>query len=235
MWVSLCYQLINNRNAAASLWTVPTHHQTAHIYFLLVCRHPVKLSVTCQCCRIKKCTHFFAHLQVDNNQGLLLRKEKEEALSLPAESLLKRQTATTYLRGQYEASVRQKKANRASQNGTEQAEEVKGANLSSQTSFQTKSHHHQPYTQTHLLPQPYSNPQSSHSKSSTLPLSASTDHPKVCYFNQNAASVQGVYVCLLSSNVDEWSGMIHIYSNDQNNQFDRRGHFVPRTKCFLKI
>lgn len=116
---------------------------------------------------------------VDNNQGLLLRKEKEEALSLPAESLLKRQTATTYLRGQYEASVKQKKANRASQNGTEQAEEVKSANLSGQTSFQTKSHHHQPYTQTHLLPQPYSNPQSSHSKSSTLPSTASTDHPKV--------------------------------------------------------
>ncbi|XP_039984836.1 LIM domain only protein 7-like isoform X2 [Xiphias gladius] len=105
---------------------------------------------------------------VDDNQGLLFNSEREEFLSPPNKSLLKRQTATGHLRGQYQASVRQKKANMAKQNGTEQAEEGKGVSLSSQTTFQTNGYHHQPYTQTQLLPQPYSTLLSHHSKSSTL-------------------------------------------------------------------
>ncbi|XP_041812847.1 LIM domain only protein 7b isoform X3 [Chelmon rostratus] len=116
---------------------------------------------------------------VDNNQGLLLKSEKEEPLSPPTESSLKRQTATGYLKGQYQASVRQKKAQQAKLNGAEQAEEeVKGAAISSQTSLQTNGYHHQPSTHTQLLPQPYSNLQVHYSKSSTLPSNGTTDHPK---------------------------------------------------------
>ncbi|XP_070765202.1 LIM domain only protein 7b [Enoplosus armatus] len=112
---------------------------------------------------------------VDNNQGVLLKSEKEESLSPPPESSLKRQTATAHLKGPYQASIGQKKANQAKQNGTEQGEEVK-ATLSSQTSFQTNGYHHQPYTQTQ---QPYSNLPAHHNKSSTLPSNASIDPPKV--------------------------------------------------------
>lgn len=119
-------------------------------------------------CTVPLSTSFFFRFQVDDNQGLLFNSEREEFLSPPNKSLLKRQTATGHLRGQYQASVRQKKANMAKQNGTEQAEEGKGVSLSSQTTFQTNGYHHQPYTQTQLLPQPYSTLLSHHSKSSTL-------------------------------------------------------------------
>ncbi|XP_040894523.1 LIM domain only protein 7-like isoform X2 [Toxotes jaculatrix] len=113
---------------------------------------------------------------VDDSQGLLLNSKKEECLSPPTKSLLKRQTATGHLRGQYQASIRQKKANQAQQHGTEQGEEGKGASLFSQTSLQTNGYHHQPYTQTQFLPQPYSNLQSHHhNKSSTLS-SSKVDH-----------------------------------------------------------
>ncbi|XP_070826282.1 LIM domain only protein 7b [Chaetodon trifascialis] len=117
---------------------------------------------------------------VDNNQGLLLNNEKEEALSPSTESSLNRQTATGYLKGQYQASVRQKKkGQQAKLNGTEQTEEVvKGTTLSSQTSHQTNGYHLQPSTHTQPLPQPYSNPQANYNKGSTLPSNASTDHPK---------------------------------------------------------
>ncbi|KAM8762469.1 LIM domain only protein 7-like isoform 6-T10 [Acanthopagrus schlegelii] len=116
---------------------------------------------------------------VDDNQGLLLKSEKETSLSPPPiEPLLKRQTATAHLRGQYQASIKQKKANQVKQNGAEQAEEVKGATFSSQTSLQTNGHH-LPSTQTQLLPQPYSAPQARHVKGSILQSDGSTDHPKV--------------------------------------------------------
>ncbi|XP_045888393.1 LIM domain only protein 7b isoform X6 [Micropterus dolomieu] len=88
---------------------------------------------------------------VDDNQGLLLKSDKEESLSPFPES---------------------------KQNGTEQGEEVKGATLSSQTSLQINGCH-QPYTQTQLLPQPYSNQQAHHNKSSTFTSDASIDRPKV--------------------------------------------------------
>ncbi|XP_037610238.1 LIM domain only protein 7b isoform X3 [Sebastes umbrosus] len=116
---------------------------------------------------------------VDDNQGLLMKNEKEESVSPTTKSSLKRQTATAYLTGQQPASIRLEKADQARQNGTEQREEVKCATLSSQTSFQTNGYHHQPYTHTQLLPQPYSNPQTHHNKSLTLPSNASTDLPKV--------------------------------------------------------
>ena len=114
-----------------------------------------------------------------------MKSEKETSLSpSPIEPLLKRQTATAHLRGQYQASVKQKKANQAKQNGAEQAEVVKGATFSSQTSFQTNGHH-LPSTQTQLLPQPYSAPQARHVKGSILPSDGSTDHPKVsCFFQR---------------------------------------------------
>ncbi len=157
----------------------------------------------------------FLHLQVDNNQGPLLNQEeeKEDTLPLPTESLLKRQTATSYLKGQYQASVRQKKANQAKQNRAEQAGEVQGAAVSSQTPFLSGSYHHQPYTQTHLLPQPYSNPQSHHIKSSTLPSTASTDHPKVCFFfhsEHNICTILiDVFKFLNNFNFCVWSSIIH--------------------------
>lgn len=136
----------------------------------------------------------YCPLQVDNNQGLLLKSEREESLPQPAESLLKRQTATAHLKSQYQASVRQKRANLAKQNVPEQREEVKGARLSSQTSFQTNGYHHQPYTQTHLLPQPYSNLQA-HSRTSTLPLYAGIDRPEVCcVIFQHTAFLLCIYI-----------------------------------------
>lgn len=137
------------------------------------------VKITC----IRSFLFFFVHLQVDNNHGLLLKSEKETSLSSsPIEPLLKRQTASAHLRGQYQASIKQKKANQAKQDGAEQAEEVKGAPFSSQTSFQTNGHH-QPSTQTQLLPQPYSAPQARHIKGSIIPSNGSTDHPKVsCFF-----------------------------------------------------
>ncbi|XP_078103045.1 LIM domain only protein 7-like isoform X2 [Sander vitreus] len=107
-----------------------------------------------------------------DNQGLLLKNEQEESLSPTTKSSLKRQTATD-LKGQ------QKKANQAKQNGTEQGEKVQGATVSRPTAFQTDGYHRQPYTQTQLLPQPYSNLQTHHNKSLTLPSDASIDLPKV--------------------------------------------------------
>ncbi|KAG7222349.1 hypothetical protein INR49_016304 [Caranx melampygus] len=105
---------------------------------------------------------------VDDNQGLLLNSEKEEAVSTKS---LPRTAAAANLRGQYQASIRQKKANQAKLKGAEQKEEGKGASVSSQTN----GYHHQPYTNAQILPQPYSNLQSHHNKSSTLPLTK-VDH-----------------------------------------------------------
>ncbi|TKS70279.1 LIM domain only protein 7 [Collichthys lucidus] len=110
---------------------------------------------------------------VDNNQGLLLKSEKEESLSQPIESSLKRQTASTHLTGQHQPLITHRKGFQAKQHGAEQREEVKGVTLSSQTN----GYHHQPYSQTQL--QPYSNPQAHHNNSSTFSTNASIDHTKV--------------------------------------------------------
>nr|XP_033476620.1 LIM domain only protein 7b isoform X5 [Epinephelus lanceolatus] len=116
---------------------------------------------------------------VDNNQGVLLKNEKEESLSPATKSSLKRQTATAHLETPHQASLTHRQAHQVKQNGTEQGEEVKAATLSSQISFQTNGYHHQPYTQNQLLPQPYSNQQTHYNKSSTLPSKASVDLLKV--------------------------------------------------------
>ncbi|XP_034737706.1 LIM domain only protein 7-like isoform X3 [Etheostoma cragini] len=105
-----------------------------------------------------------------DNQGLL---KSEELLSPNIKSSLKRPTVTTHQKGQ------QKKANQTKQNGREQGEKVQGATVSGPTSFQTNGYHHQPYTQTQIIPQPYSNLQTHHNKSSTVPSDASIDLPKV--------------------------------------------------------
>ncbi|TDH16961.1 hypothetical protein EPR50_G00003500 [Perca flavescens] len=109
-----------------------------------------------------------------DNQGLL-KSEQEESLSPTTKSSLKRPTVTAHLKGQ------QKKANQAKQTGTKQEEQGQGATVSRPTSFQTDGYHHQPYTQTQLLPQPYSNLQTHHNKSLTLPSDASIDLPKVAH------------------------------------------------------
>ncbi|XP_063737822.1 LIM domain only protein 7b isoform X3 [Eleginops maclovinus] len=115
---------------------------------------------------------------VEYNQGLLIDSEKAESISPTTKSSLKRQTATTHLKVQH-VSIGQKKPNQAQQSGTEQMEEeVKGATLSSQT-FQTVGYHHQPYTQTKLVPQPHSNLQTQRNTGSSLPSSANIDLPKV--------------------------------------------------------
>ncbi|KAM6950209.1 LOW QUALITY PROTEIN: LIM domain only protein 7-like [Lycodopsis pacificus] len=102
---------------------------------------------------------------VDKNEGRLLKSEKEESFSPTTKSSLKRQNATAHLKGQHQASVRQKEANQVKQNGTEQREAVKGVTFSSQT----KGYNYQPRSQTKMVPRPYSNPQTRHNKSSTLP------------------------------------------------------------------
>ncbi|XP_042349193.1 LIM domain only protein 7b isoform X2 [Plectropomus leopardus] len=116
---------------------------------------------------------------VDDNQGLLLTSEKEESVSPTNKSALKRQTATVQLQSPHQASVRQQETGQTKQKASVQLEEVKGATLSGQTSFQTNGYHSQPYTQTQQLPQPYADLQTLHNKSSTLPSNASTDLPKV--------------------------------------------------------
>ncbi|XP_047437624.1 LIM domain only protein 7b isoform X2 [Mugil cephalus] len=118
---------------------------------------------------------------VDDNLGVLLNSEKEDSLCSPTKSSLKRQTATAQLRGQHEASVKQKKGNRARQSGAEQGKEVNGAILSGQTSFQTSGYPHQPSNQSLMLPQPYSNMQSHHNKTFTLPSNTSIDLQKADY------------------------------------------------------
>lgn len=128
----------------------------------------------------------FVHLQVDNSQGLLLKSEKDESLSPPIDSSLKRQMASAHLKGQHQPFITHRKSFQVKQNGTEQREEVKGVTLSSQTN----GYHHQPYSQL----QPYSNPQADHNKSSTFSTNASIDHAKVCcIISQHAALV--LHVC----------------------------------------
>lgn len=112
---------------------------------------------------------------------MLPNKEKEACPSPPGRSLLKRQAATGHLRGQYQASIRQKKANQTKQN-CKHGEEGKDAGLSSQAVSKTNGFHHQPYSQIQLLPQPYLNIQSQKDKTSTLNSTASIDLPKVCFY-----------------------------------------------------
>ncbi|XP_060892154.1 LIM domain only protein 7b isoform X3 [Labrus mixtus] len=116
---------------------------------------------------------------VDNNQGLQLKCEKEEYPHVPAESSLKRQTATIHLKSPFQAAILLKKEKQGQQNGTDQGEEVKGVTLSSQTSFQAHGYHHQPSSQNLLLPQPYSNLQAHHNKNSTLPTYETLDQSQV--------------------------------------------------------
>lgn len=111
-------------------------------------------------------------LQVDDNQGLLLNSEKEEVVSTRS---LPRTAAAAHLRGQYQASIRQKKANQAKMKGAEQTEEERGAGVSGQTN----GYHHQPGTNAQILPQPCSDLQSS-----TLP---STKVCVLCCLVSNAA------------------------------------------------
>lgn len=117
----------------------------------------------------------FIYLQVDSNQS-----EKKEPLSTFFKSSLKRQTATGQLLGPHQTSITLRKANQATQNGTEHVEEVKGPALTGQASLQINGYNHQPHTQTQLPPQPHSDLQTHHSKSRTIPSDPSIDLPKVC-------------------------------------------------------
>ncbi|KAL6112953.1 uncharacterized protein ACO6RY_11342 [Pungitius sinensis] len=112
---------------------------------------------------------------VDDNEGRLLKSEKEEPFSPTTKSSLKRQNATAHLKGQHPASIRPKEANQAKQSGTAQTGEVKGATLSRKTN----AYNYQPYSQTKLVPRPYANPQNHPTKGLTLPSHASNDLPKV--------------------------------------------------------
>ncbi|CAJ1049840.1 LIM domain only protein 7b isoform X2 [Xyrichtys novacula] len=111
---------------------------------------------------------------VDNNQGLLLKCEKEEYLSPPAESSLKRQTASAHLKGQLQTAITERKETQVKPDGKDQGTGVKGAALPNQIP-QTNGYHHQTSSQTKLL----SNLQAHHNKSSTPSPNAATDGPKV--------------------------------------------------------
>uniref|UniRef100_UPI003AADDB41 LIM domain only protein 7b isoform X1 n=1 Tax=Centroberyx gerrardi TaxID=166262 RepID=UPI003AADDB41 len=115
---------------------------------------------------------------VNDNNGLLLNSETDGSLQ-PARPTLIRQVATSQIRGQHQASVRQDSGNQeAKQNGEEQREEGKCASSFSLT-CQTNGYHYQPHTQTQLLPQPYSSLQSQHSKSQSVPSNLVIAPPKV--------------------------------------------------------
>ncbi|KAM8895269.1 LIM domain only protein 7-like isoform 1-T1 [Spinachia spinachia] len=111
----------------------------------------------------------------EDNEGWRLKSEKEEPFSPTTKSSLKRQNATAHLTGQHPASIRPKEANQVKQSGTVQKGEVKGATLSSKTN----AYNYQPYSQTKLVPRPYTNAQSHLTKGLTLPSNASNDLPKV--------------------------------------------------------
>ncbi|XP_051800860.1 LIM domain only protein 7-like [Acanthochromis polyacanthus] len=114
---------------------------------------------------------------VDDNQGVLLNSEKEDSLS-PTKSSLTRQTATTHLKGQNQASVTLEKVSQAKQNATEQGKEVNSASLPSRAYFHNNGCSHLPSTQ--ILPQPYSNLHTSHrNKNATPPSNTTPDSPKV--------------------------------------------------------
>ncbi|KAF7654775.1 hypothetical protein LDENG_00064770 [Lucifuga dentata] len=110
---------------------------------------------------------------VDDSQSLLLNSERDGSLQ-PTKSTLKREVATSQMRSQFQPSVRQK-ANQAKENETEQREEGKCVNFSSQTN----GYYHEPCPETQLLPQSYSILQPNHSKNLTLAPSVSTNVPKV--------------------------------------------------------
>lgn len=155
--------------------------------FSQVCRLKVFFSPNMKfhCCRINDAIirqvccvseHIvFVHLQVDNDQGLLMKCKTDEYPSPSAESSLKRQTATAHLKGPVQTKITQRKETHLQQNGKDQGEEMKGATLLSQKSFQTSTYHHQLSSQTQQLSQPFSN----HSRSSTVPSNTSTDGLKV--------------------------------------------------------
>lgn len=121
----------------------------------------------------------FIHLQVEDNQGLLLESEKEESLCPPFKSLLKRQTAAAHLTSTNQASSKQKKVHQAKHNVAEQVEEAKDATLSSQTSFQTNG----------------LNLQTHHNKGQPVHSNPITDQPKVrCGIFQHPAFILCEYV-----------------------------------------
>uniref|UniRef100_A0A3Q2PRK1 LIM domain 7b n=1 Tax=Fundulus heteroclitus TaxID=8078 RepID=A0A3Q2PRK1_FUNHE len=100
-----------------------------------------------------------SHSQADDCQSLMFNTQQSHPSS--TKPSLKRQTAAAHLRGQYQASVRQKKANQARQNATGQKEEVNGRRS------------------TQMHPQPYTKQQPCHNKSLALGYNASPDLSKV--------------------------------------------------------
>lgn len=114
----------------------------------------------------KWCNQYVLYLQVDDNQGWLLKSEKEKSL--------KRQTATTQL-SLSQAPIGEKHANQTIHNSADQLRGVKDA-----TPFQTNGYHHQSCTQIQQSLQLYSKLQDSKPKSQTIPSHPSNDHAKVC-------------------------------------------------------
>ncbi|KAM9765270.1 LIM domain only protein 7-like isoform 3-T4 [Menidia menidia] len=102
--------------------------------------------------------------------GSLMNNE-EDCLSASTKPSFKRQMAAAHLRGQYQASVRQKKGSQAKQNGKEPREDASSSSFFSQTSLQNNGHPH--------LPRTYSNLQPYHRKSVSLPSKMSTELLKV--------------------------------------------------------
>uniref|UniRef100_A0A3P9I0J2 LIM domain 7b n=1 Tax=Oryzias latipes TaxID=8090 RepID=A0A3P9I0J2_ORYLA len=115
-------------------------------------------------------------LSVEDSQDLPLSAEKNDSHCPPSKLGLKRQTAAAHLRGQYQASIRQKKAIQAKQKHAEQRGDANNAAFSSQPSLQTTFHPQKAYTQT--LPQPYTSLQYYSSSGSHFPLSGTFDASK---------------------------------------------------------
>uniref|UniRef100_A0A3P9L1Z3 LIM domain 7b n=1 Tax=Oryzias latipes TaxID=8090 RepID=A0A3P9L1Z3_ORYLA len=115
-------------------------------------------------------------LSVEDSQDLPLSAKKNDSHCPPSKLGLKRQTAAAHLRGQYQASIRQKKASQAKQKHAEQRGDANNAAFSSQPSLQTTFHPQKAYTQT--LPQPYTSLQYYSSSGSHFPLSGTFDASK---------------------------------------------------------
>ncbi|KAM4744709.1 LIM domain only protein 7-like isoform 2-T2 [Anableps anableps] len=116
-------------------------------------------SITARPFGAKPSRHSLPRQYSADSQSLMLNTE--DSHSSCTRPSLKRQTAAAHLRGQYQASVRQKKVNQVRQTATGPKKEV----------------NNQPFT--HIQPQPFIKPQSRHNTNLALTCNASADLSKV--------------------------------------------------------
>uniref|UniRef100_A0A1A7WWR8 LIM domain only 7b n=1 Tax=Iconisemion striatum TaxID=60296 RepID=A0A1A7WWR8_9TELE len=168
--------------------------------------------------RVSSLPRFYS---ADDSRGLLLKSEKENSPPSSPRVSLKRQTAAANLRGQYQASIRQKKASQARLNGSKQRE-ISTVGFSKQTSLQTSILPHQSSTQ--KLAQP-TKLQSSNYKNSTFP--STTNYSQVDYSDMR------VSLTLKPNSVPDFGFQTHWGSTGVRVKFIQPGG--PAELCQLRV